>query len=79
MVVTLPIISTGSNQPADLPGQAVSLREANEIVVRAVAQTLVIIIHHHKLTLPLPWNYSNSSGPQKHKAGENQSLVVSKL
>ena len=42
MVVTLPISSTGSKQPADLPGQAVSPRQANEVVVRAVAQTLLL-------------------------------------
>jgi len=72
VAVTLPISSTGSKQPADLPGQAVSLRQANEIVVRAVAQTVVIIIYHHKLILPLPWNYGNSKEPQKYKAGGNQ-------
>lgn len=48
-----------------------SLRQANEILARAVAQTVVIIIYRHKLILPLPWNYGNSTEPQKYKAGGN--------
>lgn len=72
MVVTLPISSTGSKQPADLPGQADSLRQANVTAVRAVVQTVVTNIYHHRLTLLLPWNYVNSTESQKHKKAKEK-------